>query len=149
MTRQARSEQSRPTRVSVAEQRNKLTVFGLDHDNFYYRWVNDVDDRLATFVRAGYIFVDKKEVGDVGDPTVETSQGTDSRVSRGVGMGRKAWLMKLPRELWQADQDAKEADILETERAMRSSRSNNQHHAAQEADIVNVKISSVRGRERV
>jgi hypothetical protein len=149
MTRQARSEQSRPKRVSVAEQRNKLTVYGLDHDNFYYRWVNDIDDRLGTFIRAGYEFVKGSEVGEVGDPTVETSQGTDSRVSKGVGGGTKAFLMKIPREIFNEDQAAKEADILETERAMRRSKNESQHQHAQDADIVNVKISSVRGRERI
>jgi hypothetical protein len=149
MSRQSRESQARPNRVSVAEQRNKLTVYGLDRENFYYRFVTDKDDRIARFLRAGYEFVSKEEAGEIGDPTVETSQGTDSRASRGVGGGRVGYLMKLPMELWKQDQAAKEADILETERAMHRSKNESSHPYAQDADIINVQISSVHGRERV
>lgn len=135
MTRETRESQQRPARVSVSQQRDKLNVLGLDTKNFYYRWVNDTDDRLLTFQNAFYVFVDKSEIKSSGDPTIDTSKGTDSRVRKGVGGGKVAYLMKLPIELRKADEANKEAEILETERAMTKVKSGqNQHSAAQEAD---------------
>jgi hypothetical protein len=121
--------------VSVAAQRDKLNVLGLDTANWYYRWVNDIDERLQVFKNAGYEFVAKTEVKSLGDPTIDASKGTDSRVRKGVGGGRVAYLMKLPIEIKKEYDAEKAADILETERAMTKLKSNtNQHSAAQEAD---------------
>jgi hypothetical protein len=122
---------------------------GLDTENFFYRWFNDVDQRLVSAQRAGYEFVLQSEVPSVGDYTVESSKGTDSRVVRGVGFGTKAYLMKLPLEFKKEYDAAKEAEISETERAMHRSKNQSQHGAAQGADIVNANIASVRGRERI
>lgn len=143
------ADTTRPVRMSVREQRNKLTVHGLDDKNFYYRWVIDKDDRLAIFLRAGYTFVQKTEVPAqfIGDWEVETSKGTDSRLTRSMGGGKMGWLMKLPLDIRSIYEAEKEADILETERSMRRSKSQSAHQAAQDAEIVNVQISSTRGRE--
>lgn len=142
MTRETREAQSRPTRVSVAAQRDKLNVLGLDTKNFYYRWVNDVEERVAEFLNAGYIFVEKSEIKQSGDPTIDTSKGTDSRVRKGVGGGKVAYLMKLPMELRRQDEAAKEAEILETERAMMRIKSkDNQHSAAHDADYGSLTIT--------
>ncbi len=150
MTRTTVSETARPTRMSVREQRDKLTVLGLDDKNFYYRWVIEKDDRLAIFLRAGYVFVQKSEVPTsfAGDWEVETSKGADTRLQRPMGGGKKGWLMKLPLELRKIYEAEKEADLLETESAMRKPKSQSQHHAAPDADIVNVSVQSVRGRPR-
>jgi hypothetical protein len=59
-------------------------------------------------------------------------------------MGTKAYLMKLPLEFKKEYDAAKEADILETERAMHRSKYQSQHAAAQNAEIVNVDIASSR-----
>jgi hypothetical protein len=135
MTRTAREDQSRPARVSVGAQRDKLNVLGLDTKNFYYRWVNDMDDRLQIFLNAGYEFVQKSEIKSSGDPTVDISKGTDSRLRKGVGGGIVAFLMKLPLDIKKEYDAEKDADILETERAMtRVKSSANSHSAAQEAD---------------
>lgn len=139
MTRESRKEQSRPERVPVSENRNVLSVKGLD-PNFYHRWVNDVDNALQVYLDAGYQFV-TKDGGPVGDPTVETSQGTDSRFRKGVGGGITAFLMRLPMELWKEDQARKEADIRETERAMRQLQQNTGHRHSQEADYGKLDIS--------
>jgi hypothetical protein len=135
MTRETREAQGRPARVSVSQQRDKLNVIGLDKKNFHYRWVNDEGDRLMIFKNALYEFVDKSEIKSSGDPTIDTSKGTDSRVRKGVGGGKVAYLMKLPMELRKIDEANKEAEILETERAMTRVKSEtNQHSAAQDAD---------------
>lgn len=146
MTRESRESQARPKRVSVSDQRDKLNVLGLDTNNFYYRWVNDIDDRLLTFKNAGYEFVQKSEVKSLGDPTVDSSLGTDSRLRKGVGGGRIAYLMKLPLEFKQEDDARKEAELLETERAMRRLKKETGHSMSQEADYGNIDFQSKRGR---
>lgn len=140
MTRETREAQARPARVSVNQQRDKLNVLGLDTANFYYRWVNDVGDRLMEFTQAYYEFVQKSEIKSSGDPTVDTSKGTDSRVRKGVGGGRWAYLMKLPIELKKKDDADKEAEILETERAMRRLKNETGHHMSQDADYGKVEL---------
>ena len=140
MTRETREEQARPQRISVNAQRDKLNVLGLDVANFYYRWVNDTDDRLLIFKNAGYVFVEKSEIKSSGDPTIDTSKGTDSRVRKGVGGGRVAYLMKLPLELKRKDDADKEAEILETERAMRRLKTETGHHMSQDADYGKVDL---------
>lgn len=132
MARESRQDQARVARTPVHENRNRLSVAGLD-PNFYHRWVNDVDEALATYLEAGYEFVEKDRK-KVGDPTVDTSQGTDSRIRKGVGGGVVAYLMRLPMELWKADQAAKDQDLKEMERAIRSLSKNTAHPLAQEAD---------------
>jgi hypothetical protein len=134
MTRETREEQARPQRVSVNAQRDKLNVLGLDTKNYYYRWVNDIEDRLLIFKNAGYLFVEKSEIKSSGDPTIDTSKGTDSRVRKGVGGGRVAYLMKLPLEFKKEYDADKEAEILETERAMRRLKTETGHHMSPEAD---------------
>ena len=146
MTRETREAQVRPKRLSVSEQRDKLNVLGLDTNNFYYRWVNDVDERLLTFKTAGYEFVQKSEVKSLGDPTVDSSLGTDSRIRKGVGGGRIAYLMKIPLE-YKAEYDAdKEAELLETERAMRRLKKDTGHSMSQDAEYGNIDIGSRRSR---
>lgn len=146
MSRIQRSDQTRPQRVPLAEQRNKLTVSGLDANNFYYRWVNDRDDRLQRFLNAGYVFVEKSEIEGVGDPTVESSKGTDSRVVKSVGGPLKAYLMKIEKTLHADDQKMKQREIDETERAMRTL--GKRHSANQQADYGKIKIGSVIGDEK-
>lgn len=141
MTRESREEQKRPTRQSVSSQRDKLSVSGLDTSSFYYRWVNDLDERLQTFLAAGYEFVTKAEVKKAGDTTVDTSLGTDSRIRKGVGQGVVAYLMKLPLAFRKEYEAEKEADILETERAMRQLKTKTGHLASQEADYGSFDIS--------
>lgn len=142
MTRETREAQARPKRISVNQQRDRLNVLGLDTKSFYYRWVNDVEDRILTFKNAGYEFVNKSEAKNLGDPTVDASAGTETRIRKGVGGGKVAYLMKLPLE-WKKEYDAeKEAEILETERAMRRFKQDTGHSMSQEADYGHVELSS-------
>lgn len=140
MTRETRDSQSRPARISVNQQRDKLNVLGLDPENFYYRWVNDSEDRLHIFKNAGYEFVDKKEIKSSGDPTVDSSLGTDSRIRKGVGGGMTAYLMKLPLEFKKEYDAEKEADLLETERTMHRLQKDTGDPNSQGADFGRVDI---------
>ena len=92
----------REGRVPLSD-RDILTVKGLnDRDEYVYRWVNDTDDRVERLYRAGYEFVDR--FGKiVGDATYESCRGNGSIMSKDVGMGMKAYLMKQPRDIWLAD----------------------------------------------
>lgn len=134
MTRETRENQTRVHRTPMSEQREKLSVSGLDTANFHYRWFNDMGERLLHAKEAGYEFVQKSEIKTVGDPTIDTSQGTDTRIRKGVGGGKVAYLMKLPLEFRKSDEAKKEAEILETERAMRRLKTQTGHAASQEAD---------------
>ena len=112
------SREGRPERIPVTASRAPLTVQGFDHQNFSGRWVNDVDDRIARFLDAGYEFITKDGV-TVGEPTVDSSSGLDSRVSKPVGRGVRAYLMRLPRNLYNEDQMAKQREIDALDEAIR------------------------------
>lgn len=108
------AEDSRPKRVPLHEQRrNRLTI--LDRDPAYmYRIVNDTENRVASLKLAGYEIVEK--VHEIGDPNVidnNTTLGSGTRVS--VGGGIQGVLMRIPKELYEEDQEAKQKAIDRTE----------------------------------
>jgi len=119
VSREQLEKENRPKRVPVSEaNRNKLYVAGLDQENFVYRWVNDKDGRLAIFLGAGYEFVDQNG-NAVGDGGVDNSTGTSSKFTKGVGGGVTAYLMRIPRDIWEEDQKTKEKEIKEKEATMK------------------------------
>ena len=127
-TRQSREElkaKVRPGRISVYEaNRNKITVTGLDQENFMYRWVNDTEGRLDMFLAAQWEFVPKKG-HTVGDGGIDLSNHTSSALSRGMGNGIVAFLMRIPMEIWLADQDRKEKEqVASLEADMRKTAKN-------------------------
>jgi len=86
--------------------RSKLGVEGLDTDKYYYRFINDVDDRISQAQAAGYEHVPASEV-QIGTRRVKDASqtiGTTSEIS--VGGGMKSFLMRLPKE-WR-EEDLKE-----------------------------------------
>lgn len=108
----------KPGRVPMAR-RQVLNVRGLkDQNEFHYHWMNDVDDRLYNAIEAGYEFVNKQGLS-VGDATVESARGTDSLLSKGVGGGKKAYLMRIPIELYNEDQNNKMKEIRAMENEIR------------------------------
>lgn len=113
MTRETREQiiaKARPKRVSVYEaNRDKLTVQGLDHENFQYRWVNDTENRIQMFLEGGWEFVgaNGKKVGDGG---VDSTEVRNSALSKGMGSGVVGYLMCIPKELWLEDQARKEKE---------------------------------------
>lgn len=105
----------KPKRVPMGK-RNVLTVTGLkDTDDFHYHFFKDSGDRLYRCLEAGYEFVSKAGL-TVGDATVESARGTDSLLTKGTG-GERLFLMRIPMDLYNADQAAKqlEIDALEDE----------------------------------
>lgn len=119
-TREELKDKVRPKRKPVYEaNRNKITVTNLDQKNFMYRWVNDVENRINMFLEGGWTLVDKAGK-EVGSSDVESSNVVGSALSRGMGGGITAYLMRIPMELWLEDQERKEReDIASLEAEMR------------------------------
>jgi len=134
MSRVSRKEEVRTTRIPVSSNRAPLVVKGFDHANFQGRWVNDIDERIATFLEGGYEFV-LKDGHTVGEPTMDATTKLDSRVKKPVGKGVTAYLMRLPKDLWLEDQANKEKELAALDRAMKAPRSNG-------ADYGSVKMGS-------
>lgn len=112
----AKAPRARATRVPVA-QRNVLSVLGKD-PNFEYRIVNDTGDRIAAFQDADYEIVKASEVR-IGDKRVNdaTPEGSLAQVS--VGKGDKAFVMKIPKDLYAEDQEAKLERVRELEHSIK------------------------------
>ena len=107
----------KPKRVPMGR-RDVLNVFGADDPNFVRRWMNDRDDRLHRALEAGYSFVDSAGA-TVGDVTPETARGSGSIMSKKVGAGVTAYLMKIPKEWYDADQAAKDKNLDDLEAQMK------------------------------
>lgn len=120
----SKAPKGRVKRTSIA-QRNVLSVANKD-PAFEYRIVNDVGDRIAAFEDAGYEVEDADAVR-VGDKRVEriSSEGTKAQVA--VGKGDKAYVMKIPKEFYQEDQDAKLQRLRQLEDTMKTSGVNITH----------------------
>jgi len=100
-------------RVPVGGNRDILTVLNKEK-NYTYRWVNDVDGRITKFKLADYEHVymnEGVEVGAVGDVKQGTNVGTI--VSKSVGQGITAYLMKIKTEFYNEDQAAKQKDKVD------------------------------------
>ena len=106
MTKEAISKApaGRVTRVPVG-QRNILTVKGKDPE-FEYRIVNDVEDRVTQFLDAGYI-IEGTDAVEVGDKRASTGTTVGSAKQLSVGNGVKAYVMKIRKEFYEEDQQAK------------------------------------------
>lgn len=106
-------------RVPVHESRDRLTVRGLDHANFVYRFSDMGNaDKIQQRLDAGYVFVNKGG-SNVGDSTLENIASPDSLITVSGGAGKKLVLMAIPREFYEEDLKSKDAKIKELERAMR------------------------------
>lgn len=108
---------ARPRRVSLA-QRNRLAIKDRD-PNYHYRIVNDVDDRISRLQEIGYEVAPKESVGAVGDKRVDSASSLGSVAHFSVGQGRKAVVMRIPKEYAESDQRAKLEEIAATEATMK------------------------------
>ena len=116
--RQELLNQKKPNRVPMGR-RQVLNVSGLkDQDSFHYHWFNDVDQRIQNAIEAGYVFVDKQGL-QVGDATIESARGTESVLKKGVGGGKTAYLMRIPKEFYDEDQALKLKGVNEIEQEIR------------------------------
>ena len=115
---QPRVKRNKKERIPVnGNTKNILTVSNRDSD-YKYRWVLNDPDRVAKFKEAWYEVVERTDDLRVGDRKVDTSAGTSSIVETRAGMGRKYVLMRLPKELWEEDQRAKQKQVDDSEAEM-------------------------------
>lgn len=113
-TREQLLDSARPKRVPLHEQRRNRLTFNNQDPNYVYRVVNDVDNRIEQFKTAGYEVVQHEtKVGDTAVVDGNISLGSGARVH--VGSGRHAVLMRIPRELYEEDQAAKQREITRKE----------------------------------
>lgn len=115
---QPRQKRNKRERIPVnGNTKNLLTVSNRDPD-YHYRWVIDDPDRVAKFKEAWYEVVERTDDLRVGDRKVDTSAGTSSVVATRAGGGKKYVLMRLPKELYEEDQRAKQRQIDDSEAEM-------------------------------
>ena len=79
------------------------------------RIVNDQDDRIERFIKAGWTPVEGEQIGDehAADPS-----SLGSATVKSVGAGMKAVLMEIPESLYKEDQNDKQKKVNELEEAM-------------------------------
>lgn len=120
-----RPDRSKPARVPM-HQRNRLSFSGVD-DNFVYRVFNDVDEgeRIKSAQAAGYEFVESQE--NLGDVRVADATKLGAKVSKHVGNGVRGYLMRIPKNLYEEDQAAKQLQVASTEAAMKPDKAKNQY----------------------
>ena len=106
---------ARPKRTPLG-QRNRLS-FGKQDPNYVYRVINDQDERLLQAQEAGYEFVTGNEA--LGDKRAAEGGKIDSRVSKPVGNNTRGYLMRIPKEFYEEDQNAKLGKIEEIEKALK------------------------------
>lgn len=116
-------KQEKKVRIPISGNRDILTVKGKDN-GFVYRWVNDKDGRIETFKAAGYETVDSPDI-EIGVEGVKTGSNLGSTVSKSVGQGTTAYLMRIEKEYYKEDKlakakavDAKEASLNEHAREL-------------------------------
>lgn len=115
----AKAPSGRPERQPL-HMRNRQTVKGRD-PNFMYRWVVDYDgtgDRITSFKEGGYEHVESSKT-TLGDSRVDNTSPEGSIEQRSVGGGMKGYLMRIPLDLYKADQKEKQRAVDKTEEALK------------------------------
>lgn len=120
----------RPARTPVSGNRNILTVEGKDPD-YKYRWVLDDSEsgqRIYKFLNAGYEFATKDQGVKIGDSVVYKSENAGSIIRAPGGNGQFLYLMRILREWYTEDQNAKQTLIREQEKQInRASKEDGQY----------------------
>lgn len=95
-------------RVPAHEARDRLSLRGLDHDKFAYRWaIQENLDKINVLFEAGYVPV-LSGGAPAGDASVDSVKGNSAYITKSAGKGSTYILMCIPRELYELDQQAKE-----------------------------------------
>ena len=110
-------KQEKPKRIPVGAARDILTVHGQD-PNYVYRWVLDDPKRpgrLQRFKDGGYEIV--TDTNEVGQNTVDRGKKLGSAITRPDGSSTLV-LMRILKEWYDEDQEAKAEKIADLEQAM-------------------------------
>lgn len=104
----------RPKRVPINGQRDILSVQGQEK-GWHYCWVND--DKVPRFQAAYYEFVDHDCI--VGDRKIDAAARIGGKISKAVGNGVTAYLMRCPQEDFDAENKQELMEVKAREDAMR------------------------------
>lgn len=105
----------RTTRTPIHGRRDILTIHKKD-PAFNYRIVKDTPGRVPMFQDGGYeIVTTETKVGDK-RAAVPAQEGSPVKIS--LGRGEQGYLMRIPNEFYEEDQQSKEADIQSREADM-------------------------------
>lgn len=107
----------RKKRKTVGDSQNILTVDDKE-DGYVYRWVNDTDNRIASLSGRGWENVNHDVT--VGDNKADTHTNIGDVVSKGVGKGTTAYLMRIEKELYDEDKAGSQKQLDERDRAMKA-----------------------------
>lgn len=88
----------RKERNSITGTRTKLSIQG-EEPGFHYAWIND--ENVGTAEDAGFEFV--SHAVKIGNKHIDVSQMQGAKVSRNVGGGVIAYLMRIPQEFYDED----------------------------------------------
>ena len=118
MARQSTPQEAsaRPRRTPVAK-RNRLEIKNKE-PGYFYRIVNDVDDKVSLLAEQGYEIVTDSSI-TIGDRRVGRASQDGSPVQVAVGGGTDGFLMRIKEEFYQEDQAYKEQRLKELEQSMR------------------------------
>ena len=105
---------NRPRR-SPLDVRNKLKFNGAKDPNKVYRVVNDSDGRLDEMLERGYEFVTSD--GSLSDESL-TDGNEGKLVRKHVGGGTYGYLMAIPKEFYEEDQQTKLKALADTEQSL-------------------------------
>lgn len=100
-------------------QRGPLSVTGERDPNFEYRFVNDTGSRIHNFKQAGYEIVEDDGL-IVGDARTSDASSIGSAKSVTSDDGTRSVLMRIKKEWYNEDQEAKAQQITEQEAAMKT-----------------------------
>lgn len=109
--------EKRKNRASVGDGRDILSVRDKE-EGYVYRWVNDTDGRVVNLRARGWEMVDHDV--EVGESKVDTHSNIGGVVSKGVGKGTTAFLMRIEKELYDEDQLTKQRELDERDKAMKA-----------------------------
>lgn len=95
-------------RTPINGMKTKLTLTG-EEPGFHYVWVND--ENVGTFQDASYEFVNHPI--KVGNRHIDVSDMQGAKISRNVGNGVVAYLMRVPDEFYQEDMKVYHRDVVD------------------------------------
>lgn len=106
-------------RERIADAKRKINVKGKNPD-FEYRVVNDIENgqRIQQFLDLGWTIDTKTTAGDK-QVNQGSKEGTPNQIS--VGLGTKAFVMKIPKEIYADDQAIKAEEIDRLEAGLKPS----------------------------
>lgn len=110
-----RKAREKTERIPLSVPRRKLSVSGGKDNGRVYRWINEKDARLHDAQAGSWRFEDSTEL-KVGDRGNHARKEDGTRICRrvnaeGKGLATHAYLMSIDRDLYEADQAAKQTKI--------------------------------------